>query len=127
MLTALNLAQYGDAPPPQMGIVPVLIVLVILVVMIAAFWRIFQKAGEAGWQVLIPIWNCIVMLKIAGLAWWWIILLFIPIVNFFVAIYVAYRLAVAFGYAIGFTIGLILLPIIFYPILGFGGAQYQGS
>ena len=32
-----------------------------------------------------------------------------------------------FGKGVGFGIGLLLLPFIFYPILGFGSATYQGS
>ena len=35
-------------------------------------------------------------------------------------------LAKSFGKGVGFGIGLILLPIIFFPILGFGSATYQG-
>jgi hypothetical protein len=34
--------------------------------------------------------------------------------------------AKSFGKGVGFGIGLLLLPIIFFPILGFGSAQYQG-
>ncbi len=34
--------------------------------------------------------------------------------------------ATNFGKGAGFTLGLIFLPYIFYPILGFGGAVYQG-
>ena len=35
-------------------------------------------------------------------------------------------LAKSFGKGVGFGIGLALLGIIFFPILGFGSAQYQG-
>ena len=36
-------------------------------------------------------------------------------------------LSKCFGRGAGTTIGLIFLPFIFYPILGFGSAQYQGT
>jgi hypothetical protein len=36
-------------------------------------------------------------------------------------------LAAKFGKGVGFAIGLIFLPFIFYPILGFGDAQYSGA
>jgi hypothetical protein len=35
-------------------------------------------------------------------------------------------LSKSFGKSEGFTVGLILLPFIFYPILGLGDAQYSG-
>jgi hypothetical protein len=35
-------------------------------------------------------------------------------------------LAKSFGKGVGFGLGLAFLGIIFFPILGFGSAQYQG-
>lgn len=43
----------------------------------------------------------------------------------FIGIWSSYRLAKAFGKGIGYTIGLILLPEVFYLILGFGKAKYD--
>jgi Family of unknown function (DUF5684) len=89
-------------------------------------WRVFTKAGQPGWQGLIPIWNVLVVLYIAGRSAWWIVLLLIPIVNIVVVIVVAIDLAKAFGRGGGFAIGLFLLPPIFLLILGFGSARYVG-
>jgi len=50
----------------------------------------------------------------------------IPFVNIIIAIILLIDLAKSFGKGVGFGIGLILLAIIFFPILGFGSAQYQG-
>jgi Family of unknown function (DUF5684) len=50
----------------------------------------------------------------------------IPFVNFIILIILFIDLAKSFGKGAGFGIGLILLPIIFFPILGFGSATYQG-
>jgi hypothetical protein len=50
----------------------------------------------------------------------------IPFVNFIIAIILIIDLAKSFGKGVGFGIGLILLSLIFFPILGFGSAQYQG-
>jgi hypothetical protein len=76
--------------------------------------------------VIVPIYNIIVMLQIVGRPLWWIVLLFIPLVNFVVAILLAIDLARAFGKSEGFAVGLILLGFVFYPILAFGSATYQG-
>lgn len=43
-----------------------------------------------------------------------------------VNIVLQHRMAQAFGEGMLFTVGLVLLPIIFYPLLGFGSAEYQG-
>jgi uncharacterized membrane protein YhaH (DUF805 family) len=67
-----------------------------------------------------------VLLKIVGRPGWWLILLLIPLVNFIVAIVIHVDLAKSFGKGVGFGLGLTFLGIIFYPLLGFGDAQYQG-
>lgn len=109
------------------GIIGVIIYLAVIVFMIAAYWKIFEKAGKPGWAAIIPIYNLVVLLEIVGKPVWWIILFLIPIVNIVIAIIVVNGLAKSFGKDVGFTIGLLLLGIVFYPILGFGDAKYQGA
>jgi hypothetical protein len=105
----------------------IFIYIAIIVLVVAGFWRVFTKAGEAGWQSIIPIWNIIVLLRIIGRPLWWIILLIIPFVNIVVSAIIAFDVAKCFGKGAGFGIGLWLLSFIFYPILGFGSATYQGK
>lgn len=101
-----------------------LIMLAVMVVIIAGMWKVFTKANQPGWACLVPIYNIYVMLKIAGKPGWWVILFFIPIVNLIISIIATIALAQKFGKGYGFVAGLILLPVVFYPILGFGDAQY---
>ncbi|HEY1662728.1 MAG TPA: DUF5684 domain-containing protein [Verrucomicrobiae bacterium] len=101
--------------------------LVIIVAVIAGIWKVFTKAGKPGWAAIIPIYNVLVLLQIAGKPWWWILLLLIPVVNLVIAILVGIAVAEKFGKGAGFGVGLALLGFIFYPILGFGDAQYQGT
>jgi ABC-type sulfate transport system permease subunit len=108
------------------GMVVGLIYLAIFAAVIVGFWKVFEKAGKPGWAAIIPIYNIIVLLEIIGKPIWWIILFFIPCVNFIVSILVALEVAKCFGKGAGFAIGLILLPFVFYPILGFGDARYVG-
>jgi Family of unknown function (DUF5684) len=110
-----------------MGAIIGLIYLAIVIGIIAGFWKVFVKAGKPGWAAIIPIYNFIVLLEIAGKPLWWVILLFIPVVNLVIAILVSIEVAKKFGKGTGFGIGLALLGFVFYPILGFGGAQYQGA
>jgi hypothetical protein len=78
--------------------------------------------GGPAWAVLIPIYNLYVLLQTAGRPGWWLVLYLIPLVNIVVAIDVAK----SFGKGVGFALGLIFLGPIFYMILGFGDARYQG-
>ena len=101
-----------------------IIELVFIVVVIAGMWKMFTKAGKPGWAAIIPIYNVVVLLEVAGKPIWWIILYLIPVVNLVIAILVMAGVSRNFGRGVGTTIGLIFLPFIFYPILGFGSARY---
>ena len=91
-----------------------------------AFWKIFTKAGQAGWKALIPIYNVIVLLRIVGRPWWWLLLYFVPIVGLVLLIIVIHDLSKSFGHGAGFTVGLLLLPPVFVLILAFGDSTYRG-
>jgi len=104
----------------------IVVYILVLVLELASFWRIFTKAGQPGWAVIIPFYNYYVMLKIVGRPGWWLILFFIPFVNFIAAIVVLNDLSKSFGHGGGFTVGLLFLPFIFGPILGFGSDRYLG-
>ena len=115
-----------DAPSAAGGAVGGLIGLVFAVVMVIAMWKIYTKAGKPGWASIVPIYNFIVLLEIAGRPAWWFILLLIPFVNLVILILVMIDLAKSFGYGVGFAMGLIFLSPIFLLILGFGSARYVG-
>jgi hypothetical protein len=100
--------------------------LVIAVPTIIGMWKIFVKAGKPGWAAIIPIYNFVVLLEIIGRPIWWVILALIPCVGLVVQIIIYLDLAKSFGKGSGFGIGLVLLPFIFFPILGFGDARYLG-
>lgn len=125
---SIQFPQEGDFYPLSffgslcMGLVGFVIVIVLLV----AVGKIFTKAGQPGWAVLIPIYNAYVLLEIVGREWWWLILLAIPFVNFIFIIILLFDLAKSFGKDSAFGFGLLFLAPIFIPILGFGNAQYVG-
>jgi len=116
----------GDAAAAGAGLGMLVFMLAILVFFIVVQWKIYTKAGKPGWACIVPIYNIIVLLEIVGRPLWWIILLLIPIVNIVIAIIVTIDLAKSFGKGAGYGIGLLLLGIIFYPMLAFGSATYQG-
>jgi hypothetical protein len=55
---------------------------------------------------------------------WWVILLFLCFPIFYIILTI--DLAKSFGKGTGFALGLIFLSIIFWPVLAFGDATYQG-
>jgi hypothetical protein len=117
--------QVPSAVGAGIGMGMMLVWLAIVVLLIAAMWKVFEKAGKPGWAAIVPIYNIVVLCEIAGKPAWWVVLFFIPFVNFIVAILLAISIAKNFGKSGGFAAGLILLPFIFYPMLGFGDARYQ--
>ncbi|TWU09601.1 hypothetical protein CA54_48430 [Symmachiella macrocystis] len=121
------LAQSEGSSGGLLGLVPVFVMLAIGVAVIAGFWKAFEKAGEPGWAVLVPIYNAIVFLKIAGKPAWWFILLLIPLVGMVVAIIAAIDFAKAYGKGTGYGVGIAFLGAIFVPMLGFGDARFQGA
>jgi hypothetical protein len=104
-------------------LIPLIIVWVITVI---GQWKVYEKAGKPGWAAIIPIYNVIVLLEIVGKPIWWIFLFLIPCVNIIFMVWTMNLVSKSFGQSEGFTIGLILLGFIFWPILGFGSAQYLG-
>ncbi|MFA5302392.1 MAG: DUF5684 domain-containing protein [Bacteroidales bacterium] len=126
-----NLENCDFANGEFLFILPFIVMLVtfgvyVSVIQIVALWYIFTKAGKPGWACLIPIYDYLVGLKIIGKPWWWLFLLLIPVVNLIFLIWGLNLLSKSFGKKADFTIGLIVLPWIFLPILGFGKSEYQG-
>lgn len=117
-----------DTDVSMAALVPVIIIgLAVSLFLIIATWRMYTKAGKPGWASIIPFYNTYVLLKIVGRPGWWLVLMFIPIVNIVIAIIVTIDLAKSFGKGGGFAVLLILLPFIGFAILGFSkNAQYVG-
>ena len=44
-------------------------------------YRLYSSAGFKSFAAFIPIYNALVLMRIINRPWWWVILLFIPIVN----------------------------------------------
>jgi len=109
-----------------LGFIPLIIILAIAVFVIAGMWKIFTKAGKPGWAVIIPIYNYIVMCEIVGKPIWWFLLMICPCINFIFVIWVWNLVCKSFGKSEGYTVGVVLLPFIFVPMLGFGDAVYLG-
>lgn len=110
----------------QVNILPLVLMAGVVLFYAYVGWRLFEKAGRAGWKSLIPIYNVFVLLDIVGRPAWWFLLTLIPVVNLVVTAILCVDLARSFGKGTGFGIGLLLLGFLFGPILAFGSARYDG-
>lgn len=93
-----------------------------------AYYKFFEKAGEKGWIGFIPFYNYYIHLKIVGRPNWWVLLLFVPVVNFFIALTMHLDLLKSFGKYTYFdqAFGVVLAP--FYMLyVAFGPTEYEGK
>jgi len=113
--------------------------LAVLFVFLIAFYvftaiclmKIFKKAGrDDAWAAWIPIYNMYVFYEVAGRPGWWVFLGFIPfvggIVSLVTTIIASIDMAKSFGKETAYGLLLAFLPIIGYPMLAFGSAEYKG-
>lgn len=104
-----------------------LLVWLLVILLFVSLWRVFKKAGKPGWGSIIPFYNIILWLEIAGKPAWWIILFFIPLVNIIVGVIVNISIAENFGKSAAFGgVGLTFLGFIFYPLLASSEVTYVG-
>ncbi|MCE5279480.1 MAG: DUF5684 domain-containing protein [Planctomycetaceae bacterium] len=103
-----------------------LLYLAVAAVVVIGMWKAFVKAKKPGWAAIIPIYNIIVILEMVGRPVWWVVLFLVPCVNIVMSFIVMIDVAKSFAQSAGFGVGLALLGPIFWPILGFGKAQYVG-
>ena len=55
--------------------------LILQAVHFAGTWRLYEKAGRKRWEAAVPVYNAVVLMRIINRPRWWVILLFIPVVN----------------------------------------------
>ena len=87
--------------------------------------KIFKKASKKSSTAYYPILNLFTLLDITETSTFLGILFFVPVVNVVALSILFYRLGTAFNTSKLFKIGLVILPIIFYPILALGNKQYK--
>lgn len=133
LLSLVHVLQDADAHPPAPegggigGAIGGILYLAFLVAFVAGMWKTFAKAGRPGWAAIVPIYNVITLLGIANKPFWWFLLLGIPVVNIIIMYLVTQEIAKGFGKSAGFGFGLLFLPFVFYPMLGFSDATFQGK
>jgi hypothetical protein len=104
----------------------ILLILIIIITPVLSNWFLYRKANEPGWASIIPVYSTLIWLKIIGKPWYWLLLFCVPYLNIIFLIWAINLTSKSFGKSEGYTFGLILLPLIFWPMLAFGSSKYIG-
>lgn len=107
-----------------LGLLSILAGLALGTVTVAGTWKMFVKAGQPGWGIFVPIYNCLLMVRIVGMPDWTLLLFLIPGISLAFHIIVSLELRKRFQQTTAFAVGLILLPTVFWAVLGFGKSAY---
>lgn len=81
-----------------------------------SWFKIFGNFGQSWWKAFIPIFNIFIFTKIIEKPVWWLIIYLILPIGFILS---SIQISKLYNKKILFTIGLILMPIIFFPLLAF--------
>ncbi len=126
--------------------------LVVWVLLVIARWKMFQKAGEAGWKSIIPVYSTYISFKICwGTAPFWALVAMAAFAGAFagtsapadypmlgvlvallycaiavVGLVMLYKTSLAFGHGIGMALALLFFPNVATLVLGFGSSRYVG-
>ncbi len=55
--------------------------IIVQLVHFLATWKMYVAAGRKAWEAGVPVYNAVILMKIIKRPWWWVILLFVPVVN----------------------------------------------
>ena len=88
--------------------------LIIQILHFLGTWKLYVRAGRQAWEALIPIYNAIVLMRIINRPWWWVILLFIPIINLFMFPVIWIETIRSFGFNTTKDSFLVVLTLGFY-------------
>lgn len=108
----------------------IIIFLVYRIGVTIGYWKLFEKAGIDGWKSLIPFYSeYVIAVDIAGKPKWWIIYLFIPLVNLIAYFVLIFNLLRCFGKeSLGSQIITLFAGFIYLPWLGFQhDVKYRGK
>ena len=101
--------------------------LVLQIVHYIGTWKLYEKAGRKSWEAAVPIYNAIILMKIINRPTWWVILLFLPIVNLIMFIVVWVETLRSFGKNTSkdTILGVVTLGFYIYYINYFENVEYK--
>lgn len=112
-----------------------ILLLAVLIVGTIALWKLYKKAGKKGWESIVPFYGYYVLTEIAGLNWWWFLLVIADsivslvdveelssianLVSLFASFNIYYNIAKRFGKTKGTSVCAGIFNFIFILIFGF--------
>ena len=92
-------------------------------------WKLYQKAGRKSWEALIPVYNAVVLMEIIRRPKWWVVLLFIPIINLMIFPVVWVETLRSFGKnsSLDTALGILTFGLYTYTINYNDNVQYQAD
>ena len=125
---------------------------IVWALLVIARWKMFQKAGEAGWKSIIPVYSTYISFKICwGTAPFWALVAMAAFAGAFtgtiapadypalgvlvallycaiaaVGLVMLYKTSLAFGHGIGMALALLFFPNVATLVLGLGSSRYVG-
>lgn len=106
-----------------------IISIILLLAFGAGLYKMFEKAGEAGWKAIVPGLNLYTWIQLTGRPMYWLALLLVPIVGIFIFAYMLIDMVKCFG-KFGFweQALAIVVPFFYYPFIGFQNEEkYLGK
>ena len=90
-------------------------------------WKLYQKAGRKSWEALIPVYNAVVLMQIIRRPKWWVVLLFIPIINLMIFPVVWVETLRSFGKksSLDTALGILTFGLYTYTINYSDNVQYE--
>lgn len=86
--------------------------------------KVYEKAGYPGWTAIVPFYNNYILYKMSDInVGFFILSLFLPVVN----IYLYIELAKKFGKGAGFGVLTFFFAPICLAVLGYGSAEFNGT
>ena len=92
-------------------------------------WKLYKKAGRKSWEALIPVYNAVVLMEIIRRPKWWVVLLFIPIINLMIFPVVWVETLRSFGKnsSLDTALGILTFGLYTYTVNYNDNVQYQAD
>jgi signal peptidase I len=99
-----------------------------LIIIFVSLYRVFEKAGYAGWKALIPGYNFYVWLRVIEKPWWWLFILIFPGPNVLLLLIMCVNTSTLLGHRTAKDVFLsAIVPFIYLPYLAFSSdVRYEG-
>lgn len=101
------------------SILYIIVMVCVIVFFVICNWKLFNKAGYAGWKALIPFYNTWILSQLSTGKGIYMLLMFIPFVNIVFMFWLSWKLVKAYGGGFLYYLGFLFIPIVFYPHMAF--------